>query len=86
MLGAHLAADIGSLKVEPGKDLVAHGGGSFARALVRLGLIDEYRLLVHPVVLGSGLALFESVGAFDLTLVDATTFPSGIQGLIYQPN
>ena len=86
MLGADLAADVGSLKAEPGKDLVAHGGASFARALVRLGLIDEFRLLVHPVVLGSGLALFDSAGAFDLTLLDATTFPSGIQGLVYQPN
>jgi dihydrofolate reductase len=86
VLGTHLPDDIGSLKAKAGKDLVAHGGASFAQALVRLALIDEYRLLVHPVVLGSGLALFDSVKPSDLTLVDATTFPNGIQGLVYQPN
>jgi dihydrofolate reductase len=86
VLGTHLPDDIRSLKAQPGKDLVAHGGASFAQALVRLGLIDEYRLLVHPVVLGSGLALFDSAKPSDLTLIDATTFPNGTQGLVYQPN
>lgn len=85
VLGAELAEDIAALKAEPGKDLVAHGGASFAQALIRLRLIDEYRLLVHPVVLGSGLSLFGSAGTFDLTLSGATAFPSGIQGLTYQP-
>ena len=56
MLGADLAEQITALKAEPGKDLLAHGGASFARSVIRLGLIDEYRLLVHPLVLGSGLA------------------------------
>jgi dihydrofolate reductase len=85
VLGDDLAADIAALKAEPGKDLLAHGGASFAQALVRLGLVDEYRLVVHPVVLGSGLALFRDAGTFDLRLTQATTFPSGIQGLVYQP-
>lgn len=85
LLGADLTAEITALKAEPGKDLLAHGGASFAQALVQLGLIDEFRLLLHPVVLGSGLALFNSAKALDLTLIDTTTFPSGIQGLIYQP-
>ncbi len=86
VLGADLAADIEALKAEPGKDLVAHGGASFAQSLVRHGLIDEYRVLVHPVVLGSGLGLFDGARPSDLTLIDATTFPSGIQSLVYQPN
>ncbi len=85
VLGADLAADIEALKAEPGKDLIAHGGASFAQALVHHELIDEYRVVVHPVVLGSGLALFDGARPSDLTLVDATTFPSGIQGLVYQP-
>ncbi|WP_328609796.1 dihydrofolate reductase family protein [Amycolatopsis sp. NBC_00345] len=85
VLGADLAAEIAALKAEPGKDLLAHGGASFARSLVELGLIDEYRLLVHPVVLGSGLALFSGVAAFDLTAVQTTTFSSGIVGVVFRP-
>lgn len=85
VLGTDLGADIQALKSEPGKDLLAQGGVSFARSLVQLGLVDEYRLIVHPVVLGSGLALFQDTEAFDLTLIDAVTFPSGAQALTYQP-
>lgn len=85
VLGADLAADISALKAEPGKDLLAHGGASFARSLVSLGCIDEYRLLVHPVVMGSGHALFQDASPFDLALTEATSFASGIQGLVYRP-
>jgi dihydrofolate reductase len=85
VLGTDLAADVEALKAEPGKDLLAQGGASFGRALVQLGLVDEYRLVVHPVVLGSGLALFHDAKPFDLVLTEATTFPSGTQALIYQP-
>jgi dihydrofolate reductase len=85
VLGGDLAADIVALKAESGKDLLAHGGVSFAQSLVRLGLVDEYRLVVHPVVLGSGQALFDRTEPFDLALTDATSFPIGTQGLVYQP-
>jgi dihydrofolate reductase len=85
VLGSDLAADIAALKAEPGKDLLAHGGASLAQALVRLGLVDEYRLVVHPVVLGAGRALFDGTEPFDLTLTDATRFPIGTQALIYRP-
>jgi dihydrofolate reductase len=85
VLGTDLAADIEALKAEPGKDLVAQGGASFGRSLVQLGLVDEYRLVVHPVVLGSGLPLFQDAKPFDLTLTDATNFPSGTQALTYRP-
>lgn len=83
VLGPDLAADIEALKAEPGKDLLVQGGASFARSLVQLGLIDEYRLVVHPVVLGSGLALFEGAEPFDLNLIDTTTFASGTQAFTY---
>jgi dihydrofolate reductase len=85
VLGTDLAADIEALKAEPGKDLLVQGGVSFARSLVHLGLIDEYRLIVHPVVLGSGLALFQGAEPFDLTLTDTVIFPSGAQALTYRP-
>lgn len=85
VLGADLAGDIEALKAEPGKDLLAQGGVDFARSLVRHGLVDEYRLVVHPVVLGSGQALFEDAPAFDLELLDTVVFPSGTQALTYRP-
>jgi dihydrofolate reductase len=53
-----LAHEIKCLKEEPGNDIFAHGGAGFARSLVASGLIDEYQLLVHPVALGRGLAIF----------------------------
>ena len=54
-----LAEAITRLKQErPGGYLLAHGGARFARSLVQTGLIDEYRLLVHPVVLGAGERIF----------------------------
>jgi dihydrofolate reductase len=56
-----LADEIARLKQQPGRDLLAHGGAGFARSLVQLGLVDEYRLLVHPVVLGRGQPLFTTV-------------------------
>ncbi|MBS1879723.1 MAG: dihydrofolate reductase family protein [Actinobacteria bacterium] len=86
VLGADLAGDVEALKAEPGKDLLAQGGVEFARSLVQAGLVDEYRLVVHPVVLGSGLALFDGAEPFDLDLIDAVRFPSGTQALTYRPN
>jgi dihydrofolate reductase len=53
-----LVADIERLRHLPGKDILAHGGAGFAQSLVQQDLIDEYRLLMHPTVLGKGLALF----------------------------
>lgn len=81
-----LADDIATLKREPGKDIVAHGGAQFAQSLARLGLIDEYRLLVHPVALGEGLALFSALEKpINLRLVSATVFPVGVVAHVYRP-
>jgi riboflavin biosynthesis pyrimidine reductase len=60
-----LAQEITRLKEEPGNDIIAHGGAGFARSLVASGLIDEYQLLVHPVALGHGLALFSDLAQAD---------------------
>jgi len=81
-----LAADIAQLKSEPGKDIMAHGGAGFARSLVRLGLVDEYQLLVHPVARGQGLPLFSELPKpMVLQLVSATTFPAGAIAHVYRP-
>jgi dihydrofolate reductase len=68
----------------PGRNLLLIGSPSLAREFTRLGLIDEFRLYVNPVVLGSGLPLFGSKSSrFDLKLTESKTFGSGVVGLFY---
>jgi dihydrofolate reductase len=81
-----LAEGIMKLKSEPGKPILAHGGAEFMRSLIATGLIDEYRLVTHPVVLGAGLPIFNGVGRpLDLKLVDVKSFPGGVVARTYHP-
>lgn len=74
-----LAEEIKKLKSEPGKPICAMGGAGFMRNLIATGLIDEYILPIHPVILGEGLAIFNgAVKPQDLKLVEAKAFPGGI--------
>jgi dihydrofolate reductase len=70
-----LADEIAKLKQEPGNDLMAHGGASFAQELARHDLIDEYRLITHPVAVGSGLPLFKDLKTpLTMEVIDTKTF------------
>jgi dihydrofolate reductase len=81
-----LAEEIGRLKREPGNDLIAYGGATFDQALTRLGLVDEYRLMIQPAALGAGLALFKDLPApLHLELVEETTYPTGVAVHVYRP-
>jgi dihydrofolate reductase len=81
-----LAEEIRKLKAQEGKPIIAHGGAGFARSLVALGLVDQYVLLVHPVALGNGLALFSGLSMpRTFRLVSSTTFPKGTVAQIYRP-
>jgi dihydrofolate reductase len=81
-----LAEDIAVLKREPGKDMLAWGGAAFAQSLSRLGLVDEYRLILQPVALGDGLPLFKDLMApLRLELVDAQTYGTGAALHVYRP-
>ena len=72
-----VAEQIARLKREPGRDLLAHGGATFAQSLARHDLIDEYRLITHPVAVGNGLPMFKDLQTpLRLELVDARTFDS----------
>ena len=78
--------DIVALKQESGKNIVIYGSASVVQALMELGLIDEYQLLVHPIILGSGKRLFrDGSHTTALRLVEAKTFSSGVVLLSYQP-
>ena len=81
-----LAEDIDRIKREPGDVILAHGGATFLHALIREGLIDEYRLVIHPVVIGHGTGLFDALRQpLRLDLVEARTFPSGTAIHVYRP-
>jgi dihydrofolate reductase len=75
--GDALAA-VAALKQEPGQDLLKFGSGSFTRALVQQGLIDELHLWRFPVIAGTSDAAFQGVPITHLQLLDTTTFASGI--------
>jgi dihydrofolate reductase len=82
-----LPEEIAKLKQEPGGDMLIYGSASIVRTLTNHGLIDEYQLLVHPVILGGGKALFQDIrGRRKLKLFKTRTFPSGVVGLYYQPD
>ncbi len=79
--------DIEKMKQESGQDMVIYGSASIVQALTNLGLIDEYQLLVYPVVLGSGKPLFQNMqDRVKLKLIKTRVFPSGVVGLYYQPD
>jgi dihydrofolate reductase len=81
-----LAEEVKSLKSEPGNDLIAYGGARLDQSLTRLGLVDEFRLMVQPAALGAGLPLFKDLPEpLQLELVEATTYPTGLAIHIYRP-
>jgi dihydrofolate reductase len=84
--GNEFAEEIGNLKEQEGKDIVISGSGTLVRSLLRDGLLDELKLMIHPIVVGSGKRLFEEgEGQTKLELVDARTFFTGVLYLTYRP-
>jgi dihydrofolate reductase len=79
-------AEIMQLKQEPGRDIIVYGSASLVQTLTNLGLIDEYQLLLHPVVLGSGKPLFKNIEhKLNLQLAQTKTHSSGVVVLYYRP-
>lgn len=84
-IATNLVAAIEILKHQEGEYILAHGGASFVQDLVYHDLIDEYRLVIYPVILGKGKALFsEAQKDLDLKLLHSTPYPSGILINTYQ--
>ena len=78
------AKEVARLKQQPGENILIFGSGALANGLLQHQLIDELRLLVHPVVLGRGRRLFAESSPIGLTASDAKVFGSGITLLVYQ--
>jgi len=87
LIRGNVVEEIAEVKLQPGKDITVLGSGVLVRSLLRGELLDELRLMVHPVVLGTGKRLFEGDGEREsLELVDATAFGSGVVSLVYRPS
>jgi len=78
-----LAAEVSKLKQQPGKEIVIHGSPGLIRSLMPHELIDEYRLLVYPLVLGQGKRLFDETNPANLRLVESKTYDTGVVKLVY---
>lgn len=82
----NVAEEIHALKRQDGKDIFIDGSPGLIRSLTEPGLIDEYRLRVHPILLGSGISLFNDLKRrLTLKLIESRTFQSGVVILHYQP-
>jgi dihydrofolate reductase len=86
VIKANVVEEISKLKQEPGQDILLAGSGVLLHTLMENDLVDEYRLMLHPIVLGSGKRLFQNENQTKtLKLVETKPFSSGIVVLTYQP-
>jgi dihydrofolate reductase len=87
VLGAEVGAEVAELKAQPGRELLVVGSAELAQTLMEHGLVDEYRLMVHPIVLGGGKKLFrDGATATPMHLVDVKASTSGLVLLTYRPD
>jgi dihydrofolate reductase len=85
VLRGEAADEVSRLKQEPGGDIAIAGSATLVRSLLKGGLIDELRLMVHPIVVGRGARLFEgSIEETRLELVDSHAFRTGVLNLTYR--
>ncbi|MDZ5606251.1 dihydrofolate reductase family protein [Bacillus pseudomycoides] len=83
----NILEEVNKLKNRPGKDIWLYGGASLITTFINLGLVDEFRLSVHPVILGEGKPLFIDIKQrLNLKMVNTRTFSSGVVQLIYHLN
>ena len=85
LIQGNVAEEVAKLKQQPGQDILIAGSGKLVQTLMQHDLIDDYRLLVYPVVLGSGKRLFQDGSKTTLRLVETKAFRSGVVLLHYQP-
>jgi dihydrofolate reductase len=86
-IAGDLEAKIRELKSQPGRELLLQGSGVLLRWLLERDLVDELRLVIHPVVLGDGLRLFPDKGrTHRLALLDSSVTPNGVLLQTYKPD
>jgi dihydrofolate reductase len=86
LLRGDVVETLAAEKDQPGGEIAVIGSPTLVTALLQAGLVDELRLLVHPVVVGTGKRLFDGgPGPYHLTLTDSRTYAAGAVGLTYRP-
>jgi dihydrofolate reductase len=87
LLGGDVVTEVAKLKERPGGELQVHGSGELAQALIDADLVDEYRLLIFPVHLGSGQKLFrDGAKAAALRLIQSSVTSTGVLIACYVPD
>jgi dihydrofolate reductase len=85
IISGDVVREIQTLKQSVGRDIMVHGSGTLVQTLLQHDLVDRVRLLVYPVVLGTGKRLFADGTAATLQLLETRAFSSGVTALIYAP-
>ncbi len=86
LISGIVAQELTRLRQQPGKNIGITGSGTLVQSLLREGLLDELRLQVHPIVVGTGRRLFDDGGAeVPLRLANSRTFKTGVLSLVYEP-
>jgi dihydrofolate reductase len=86
IINQNVVEEIAKLKQQAGKDILIEGSATLVEPLAQAGLIDEYRLMVHPVIVGSGKRFFkDGMGLTKLKLVESKPISLGIVLLTYEP-
>lgn len=86
-INANIAENVEDIKRQSGKNIWLYGGASLIKTFNELGIIDIYRISLHPIALGKGKPLFEDLkNRLNLRLINTNVFKSGVVQLIYKPN
>ncbi len=86
IIRSNVVEEIRKLKEQPGKNIYTDGSSVLVHTMARNDLVDEYSLLVYPIVLGGGKRVFPDDLRVDLKLIETKVFPSGVVLMRYQPN
>jgi len=86
IINQNVAEEVRNLKAQPGKDIYVDGSSVLVHTLARHNLVDEYRLLVYPLVLGGGKRVFPDGLQVDMKLIETKQFPTGVVLLRYAVN
>ncbi len=81
-----IAEEITALKQQDGKDIAVHGSSTLVQTLMQHGLVDRYRLLVYPLIVGKGKRLFMEGIPATLRLLESQSFSTGVVALVYEPD
>ncbi|UPM52595.1 dihydrofolate reductase family protein [Gottfriedia acidiceleris] len=86
-INENITEEVNKLKGNPGKDIWLYGGSSLITSFINLGLVDEFRLSIHPVILGEGKPLFVDIKERkNISMMKTKTFSSGVVQVIYHLN